>query len=136
MDGAATSAKRRILIVDDDPSICRAYDEILRAEGYDVVTSASRAEGLAALERLNGAVDAFIVDIGLRDADGPDFARDAVARFGNRPTIYVSGWTDDFWDLSGAPGPWMVLRKPVPVPRLLASLRWLIEGGPRPAELE
>ena len=131
-----TSAKRRVLIVDDDPSICRAYDEVLRAEGYDVVTSGSRAEGLAALERLNGAVDAFIVDIGLRDADGPDFARDAVDRFGKRPTIYVSGWTDDFWDLSNAPGPWMVLRKPVPVPRLLAALRWLIEGGPKPAELE
>ena len=136
MAGPAASAKQRVLVVDDDPSICRAYDEILRAEGYDVVTSGSRAEGLVALERLKGEVDAYIVDIGLRDADGPDFARDAVARYGKRPTIYVSGWTDDFWDLSSAPGPWMVLRKPVPVPRLLAALRWLIEGGPKPAELE
>ncbi len=130
-----TSPKRRILIVDDDPAICRAYQEVLKAEGYDVVTAPSRAEGLATLEQLDGAVDAFIVDIGLRDADGPDFARDAVAKFGTRPTIYVSGWTDDFWDLSNAPGPWVVLRKPVPVPRLLASLRWLIEGGPKPEEV-
>ena len=127
--------RRRVLIVDDDPAICRAYQELLTAEGYEVVTSGGRAEGLAALERLGGAVDLFIVDIGLRDADGPDFARDAVAKFGKRPTVYVSGWTDDFWDLSNAPGPWIVLRKPVPVPTLLASLRWLIEGGPKPAEL-
>ncbi len=130
-----TSPRRRILIVDDDPAICRAYQEVLRAEGYDVLTASGRAEGLATLEQLGGAVDAFIVDIGLRDADGPDFARDAVAKFGTRPTIYVSGWTDDFWDLSNAPGPWVVLRKPVPVPRLLASLRWLIEGGPKPEEV-
>ncbi len=127
---------RRVLVVDDDPAICRAYEEILTAEGYEVATSSGRAEGLAALERLEGAVDAFIVDFGLRDADGPDFVRDAVAKFGNRPTLYVSGWTDEFWDMSNAPEPWIVLRKPVPVPRLLATLRWLIEGGPKPPELE
>jgi DNA-binding response OmpR family regulator len=131
-----TSRPRRVLIVDDDPAICRAYQEILIAEGYEVATAGGRAEGLAALEQLKGAVDVLIVDIGLRDADGPDFARDAVAKFGNRPTVYVSGWTDDFWDLSNAPGPWLVLRKPVPVPKLLASLRWLIEGGEKPKELE
>ena len=127
-----TSPLRRILVVDDDPAICRAYDEILTAAGYEVVTSPSRAEALTALDRLGGNVDIFIVDIGLRDADGPDFARDAVARFGTRPTIYVSGWTDDFWDLSTAPGPWMVLRKPVPIPTLLESIRSLIEGGSKP----
>ncbi len=131
-----TSPKRRVLVVDDDPAICKAYRTVLTAAGYDVVTSAGRAEALTTLDRLEGAVDAFVVDFSLRDADGPDFARDAVARYGTRPTIYVSGWTDDFWDLSGAPSPWLVLRKPVPVPRLIAALEWLIEGGERPAELD
>ena len=131
-----TSPKRRVLVVDDDPAICKAYKKVLTAAGYDVVTAGGRAEALSALDQLEGAVDAFVVDFSLRDADGPDFARDAVARFGVRPTVYVSGWTDDFWDLSGAPSPWLVLRKPVPVPRLLASLQWLIEGGEKPAELE
>lgn len=131
-----TSRKRRVLVVDDDPAIRQAYQEILSAEGYDVVTSEGRADGVATLERLNGEVDLFIVDFGLRDADGPDFARDAVARFGTRPTVYVSGWTEEFWDMSNAPAPWVVLRKPVPVPRLLASLRWMIEGGPKPDDAE
>jgi DNA-binding response OmpR family regulator len=121
--------------VDDDPAICRAYAEILKKEGYDVITSEGRAEGLAALETVKGAVDLFIVDFGLRDADGPDFARDAVATYGKRPTLYVSGWTDEFWDMSNAPAPWIVLRKPVPVPHLLATIRWLIEGGPKPESL-
>ena len=122
-------------MVDDDPAICRAYKEILSAEGYDVVTAGGRAEGLAALDGVSGAVDIFVVDIGLRDADGPDFARDAVEKFGTRPTVYVSGWTDAFWDLSNAPPPWVVLRKPVPVPQLLESLRWLLDGGPKPPSL-
>jgi DNA-binding response OmpR family regulator len=131
-----TPRKRRVLIVDDDPAIRQAYEEILSAEGYEVVTSEGHAEGIATLERLNGEVDLFIVDFALRDADGPDFARDAVARFGTRPTVYVSGWTDEFWDMSNAPAPWVVFRKPVAVPRLLASLRWMIEGGPKPDDLE
>lgn len=124
-----TARRRRILIVDDDPAICRAYEEILAAEGYDVVSSGGRAEGLAALEKLEGEVDLFVVDFGLRDADGPDFARDAVAKYGARPTVYVSGWADDFWDMSAAPGPWVIMRKPVPVPELLATIRSLIGGG-------
>lgn len=131
-----TSRKRRVLVVDDDPAIRQAYEEILSGEGYEVITSEGRADGLAALEQLNGEVDLFVVDFGLRDADGPDFARDAVARFGTRPTVYVSGWTDEFWDMSSAPAPWVVLRKPVAVQNLLASLRWMIEGGPKPAGLE
>jgi DNA-binding NtrC family response regulator len=130
------ATKRRVLVVDDDPAICRAYEEILTAAGYDVVTSGGRAEGLAALDRLHGKVDAFIVDIGLRDADGPEFARDAVAKYGKRPTLYVSGWTDDFWDLSNAPGPWIVLRKPVPIPQLLEAVRRMIEGDAGPAAVK
>lgn len=130
-----TGRPRRILVVDDDPAICHAYEEILEAEGYDVATSGGRVEGLATLDQLNGDVDLFVVDFGLRDADGPDFARDAVAKYGSRPTIYVSGWTDEFWDMSNAPAPWVVLRKPVPIPRLLATVRWLVDGGPKPPEL-
>jgi DNA-binding response OmpR family regulator len=136
MRTAVTAVRRHVLVVDDDPAICLAYKEILAADGYDVTTSGGRAEALAALDELNGAVDIFIVDIGLRDADGPEFARDAVAKYGKRPTVYVSGWTDEFWDLSHAPGPWLVLRKPVPVPKLLAALRWLIAGGDKPSELD
>lgn len=131
-----TAAARRILVVDDDAAICEAYREVLAAEGYDVVTASGRADGLAALDRLKGEVDLFVVDFGLRDADGPDFARDAVSKYGTRPTVYVSGWTDEFWDMSNAPAPWIVLRKPVPIPRLLAAIRWLIDGGPKPPELE
>lgn len=127
-----TGRTRRILVVDDDPAICRAYEEILAAEGYEVLSSSGRSEALAALEKLDGEVDLFVVDFGLRDADGPDFTRDAVAKYGPRPTVYVSGWADDFWDMSSAPEPWVIMRKPVPVPELLATIRSLIGGGPRP----
>lgn len=114
-----------MLVVDDDPAICQAYYEILRARGFSVSTAMSRAEAIEEIERLHGAVDVLVLDITLPDADGAEVSRDITARIGPRPTLYVSGWCDDFWDLSNAPGRWMAIQKPVPIPRLLASLDWL-----------
>jgi DNA-binding response OmpR family regulator len=115
----------QILVVDDDPSICSAYVEILRGEGYDVVTAGSRAAALAEIERLNGAVDVLVLDIALPDADVAELAHEIVAKIGTRPTLYVSGWTDEFWNLSNAPGRWLVMQKPIPIPRLIAAVEWL-----------
>ena len=126
----------RILVVDDDPAITTLYDEVLRAQGYDVVTAGSIAQAMAAMERIKGEAHVLVVDLGLPDGDGSDFVRDAAARFGARPTMFVSGWTDEMWQLSEAPGHWIVLRKPLPVKRLLAGVKWLREGGPKPAELD
>jgi DNA-binding response OmpR family regulator len=114
-----------VLVVDDDPSICEAYVEILRGEGYEVATAGSRATALSELERLDGSVDVLVLDIALPDADGADLAHEIVARIGQRPTLYVSGWTDEFWNLSDAPGRWLVMQKPIPVPRLIAAVEWL-----------
>ena len=126
----------RILVVDDDPAITTLYDEVLRANGYDVVTAGSVAQAMAAMERIQGEAQVLVVDLGLPDGDGADFVRDAAARFGTRPTMYVSGWTDEMWQLGDAPGHWIVMRKPLAVKRLLAGVKWLQEGGPKPAELD
>ena len=115
-----------VLVVDDDMSICELYVEILRGEGYDVVTAGSRAAALAEIDRLDGSIDVLILDIALPDADGAELAHEIVAKIGNRPTLYVSGWTDEFWNLSNAPGRWLVMQKPIAVPRLIAAVEWLI----------
>jgi DNA-binding response OmpR family regulator len=114
-----------VLVVDDDPSICAAYVEILCAQGYDVATAGSRAAALAEISRLDGSVDVLVLDIALPDADGADLAHEIVAIIGQRPTLYVSGWTDEFWNLSNAPGRWLVMQKPIPIPRLIAAVEWL-----------
>ena len=124
---------KRILVVDDDPAICRAYSEVLSGNGYEVLTAGSRADALAAVESAAGAIDALILDIGLPDADGADVARDIAERIGQRPTLYVSGWSEDFWQLSDAPGRWRVRQKPIPIPWLLDTVRWLAGGGEPPA---
>ncbi|HEY9225404.1 MAG TPA: response regulator [Gemmatimonadaceae bacterium] len=121
-----------VLIVDDDPAICAAYLEILGARGFDVATAGSRAAALAEIDRKEGLVDVMIIDITLPDADGAELAREITDRIGVRPALYVSGWADEFWDLSEAPGRWLVMQKPIPVPKLIAAVEWLSGKRNRP----
>jgi DNA-binding NtrC family response regulator len=122
----------RILIVDDDASICLAYSEVLTGVGYEVLTANSRADAMAVLDIVGDTVDVLVLDIRLPDADGSEVARDIADRIGQRPTLYVSGWTEDFWDLAEAPGRWRVRQKPIPIPWLLDTVKWLAGGGQEP----
>lgn len=119
-----TVAPVHILVVDDDPLICSSYEEILRSEGYQVDTAESRAAALGVIDS-SANIDVLVVDITLPDADGADVVREITTRIGQRPTLYVSGWTEEFWNLSEAPGRWLVMRKPIPIPRLIAAVDWL-----------
>jgi two-component system, OmpR family, KDP operon response regulator KdpE len=132
---SSAGAHARVLVVDDDPQITDIYAEVLKREHYDVLTAASCADAMAKMDAVAGDAQVLVVDFGLPDGDGGDFVRDAVAKYGSRPTMYVSGWTDEFWQFEDLPGPWIIMRKPVPVPKLLAGVRWLLEGGDKPAEL-
>ena len=114
-----------VLIVDDDPGICSAYEQILRSRGYEVTTAGSRADALAQVDRLDGTFDVMIMDITLPDGDGTELAREIIDRIGLRPALYVSGWAEEFWNLSDAPGRWLVMQKPISIPRLIAGVEWL-----------
>lgn len=125
----------RLLVVDDDPAITQIYAEVLEQEGFQVAIAASCAEAARTMDELHGDVQLLLVDLGLPDGDGADFVRMASEKHGPRPTIYVSGWTDEFWQLDDVPGRWLILRKPVPVRHLVAAVNWLVRGGEKPPEL-
>ena len=131
-----TDSSIRVLVVDDDPQITRSYDEILRAANYDVVIAATCATAKAEMQRVNGDVQVMLVDFGLPDCDGGDLVRDLIQQYGARPVLYVSGWTDEFWQLPEVSARWLMMRKPVPIRRLLAAVSWLAHGGDKPAELD
>lgn len=130
-----STATPRVLVVDDDSTITRMYDEILSREGYQVVTAASCADAIKKMDEIKGDADVLLVDLGLPDGDGAELARTLASKHGSIPTMYVSGWTDEFWQLSEAPGRWLIIPKPVPLKKLIAAVRWLERGGDKPAEL-
>jgi two-component system nitrogen regulation response regulator NtrX len=77
-----------ILVVDDEAEIRNSLEEILREEGYGVVTAANAAE---ALVRLNDApFDVVLLDIWLPDRDGLDVLAD-IRQFAaeTRPEVVI-----------------------------------------------
>lgn len=60
---------QRVLLVDDEPAILTTFEQILRGEGFVVVTASNVADGLAAMQAQ--AFDALITDLNIgQPADG------------------------------------------------------------------
>ena len=64
---------RRILVVDDEPSIVDAVATALRYEGFEVAEARTGREGLALAQSANP--DLIVLDVMLPDVDGFEVAR-------------------------------------------------------------
>jgi two-component system KDP operon response regulator KdpE len=65
----------RVLLVEDDRELRATLRDVLRVEGYEVLTAASLSEGLALLAHAGHAADdpgadLVVLDLGLPDGDG------------------------------------------------------------------
>lgn len=86
----------KILIVDDDQSILRLYQEELEEDGYEIVTAASGREGLAKFEAED--FDLVTLDIHLPDIDGIKLLRQMKEKKPRMPIIMSTAYDyrDDF----------------------------------------
>ena len=88
------NAKKRVLAVDDDASVCEFYEHALRLGGYDVecAPSAAKARDVLAKRR----PDLILMDIMMPDQDGISFTRElrADAKTSDIPIIVISGLAD------------------------------------------
>ncbi|HEY4411674.1 MAG TPA: response regulator transcription factor [Gaiellaceae bacterium] len=77
-----------VLVVEDDADLRGVLGRGLREEGFGVDTVAT---GAAALERAaSAAIDVFVIDIGLPDADGRDLCQALRARGVQTPVLFLT----------------------------------------------
>jgi two-component system response regulator MtrA len=81
------SARRRILVVEDEPHLSQLVTDVLEAEGYTVVAVGTGGEAEAVLDRVRP--DLVLLDIMLPDADGLILCTQIQARW-PAPVIMVS----------------------------------------------
>jgi len=116
----------RVLVVDDDPTVLRAFRRVLQGE-HEILTARDGAEALRMV--LGGArVDAIICDIGMPKLDGPSFFSEL---FELRPqlmprVVFCTGGvpnekTQRFLDRLQAP----LLFKPVAAAELLRAIEFV-----------
>lgn len=83
---------RKILIIDDDKSICESLRLYLAEEGYEVGTALTGEEGLK--QARTGAWDVVILDIFLSDVDGLDVLRRLKAAVPDANVIMITAFHD------------------------------------------
>jgi DNA-binding response OmpR family regulator len=86
------SAKRSILIVEDDEDFCRTLAEHLNDDGgFAVITAASLEAADAAFNTKDTRFDAVILDIALPDGDGRDYCMRLRRQGHHMPVIMLTG---------------------------------------------
>lgn len=81
--------KKTVLVVDDDKSILKLCDKILRSNGYDVVTASYAPEGL--LKFSSASIDLIISDLNMSGNDGIWLIQQIREKDQNIKVILMSG---------------------------------------------
>jgi signal transduction histidine kinase len=95
---ANAGSGRRILFVDDEASIARLAQVMLKSLGHTAITYGKPADGLAALRATPDAFDLVITDLTMPGMTGVDLARGIRQVRGDIPIILSSGYADEVPD--------------------------------------
>ena len=86
--------RRRILVIDDEPTVRQSCQRIFTERNYDVETAASAKEGLE--RAMRGYFDCALIDLKLPDMDGMEIVRDTRKKRSSMPVLIITGYgTDD-----------------------------------------
>ena len=114
----------RILIIDDDETICTVFQRFLAGQGHEVVCACNGRDGL----RLINSTDPELVitDIMMPETDGLEVVMAIQGRKVHIPVIAISGGMHampmDFLPMAKKFGACKVLYKPVELDDLLAAV--------------
>ena len=119
--------KYKILIVEDDRSICSFLETMLQAAGYQTLTAGSCSQGFLMFS--SHQPDLTILDLGLPDVDGIEFIRH-IRESSAVPIIVLSARTEESDKVSALDyGANDYITKPFGTAELLARLRAALRSG-------
>ena len=115
---------KKVLVVEDEPTLVETLEYNLTRQGYDVCTA---ADGLAALEvARRERPDLIVLDIMLPGLDGFEVCR-ILRREMNVPILMLTAWTDEVDKVVGLEvGADDYLTKPFSMRELLARVKALL----------
>ena len=118
-----------VLLADDDDSLRRMAERLLRRGGYTVIAAADGRSAMAAAERHGKQVDLLLTDVIMPGMSGKELAVELARRNLARRTLYMSGYTDDAIVSHGVLEPGIAfINKPFTAEALLSKLRAVLDG--------
>jgi two-component system CheB/CheR fusion protein len=114
MNDVTRSARNRlrVLLVEDSQDIREVFTLLLRAEGAEVVATASGREAVEQIAKRD--FDVVLTDLGLPDIPGDAVIRRVLAKSHQRPRIIVvTGYDEPFVSRARQAGADIVFNKPI-----------------------
>lgn len=124
----APSESRRILVVDDQPTLLSVLSRALRRAGYQVVEAESVRQGSDRLKDSEEPFDVLVCDVMLQDGNGGEVAAVARRICPSTQVLFISGYSADHLSQSDVrTGKINFLQKPFRPRQLLERVASLIE---------
>ena len=122
------SAAGRILVVDDDASVCRALARLLKSYGFQVTTFGSASELLAAGPPADAVC--LVTDVRMPETSGVELVELLHASGRALPTVFITAHgTEGLRSLVLEDGP--VLQKPVDAEQLVQAIGRVLQRKQR-----
>jgi signal transduction histidine kinase/CheY-like chemotaxis protein len=127
--GGVVPATKKILVVEDDPTLLRFYSVFLGEAGYDITAVGSAGTALAALQARG--IDLVILDLGLPDRHGIDLLRQMRADPKTKavPVLVLTGRGETEVEEALGEGASECLTKPTTASVLVRLVHTLLEQG-------
>ena len=117
-------AKKKILLVDDDPAIRRILVRLLAEEDYVVLTAANGAEAVSQAEVI--APDLVLLDLNMPVKDGWQTFEELSSQHPEMPFILITARPNQFFTALAA-GVGALLEKPLDFAKLFSTIHNLLE---------
>jgi FixJ family two-component response regulator len=122
--------RNRIAVVDDDESVRKALQRLLRASDLDADTFASAQDFLASLPHAPPP-DCLVLDLQMPETSGLDLQRQLARAGPQLPVVVITGHDEPGMQARClAAGASAYLRKPLEAGTLLAAIEAAIEPAP------
>jgi CheY-like chemotaxis protein len=87
---------RRILIVDDEPTIVEFVDRVLRGAGYATATATGGLEAVRAAAT-SAPFHLIVADVNMPEMNGPDMVSQLRKQQPDVPVLYLTGFNDQLF---------------------------------------
>jgi DNA-binding response OmpR family regulator len=116
--------KKKLLLVDDDPSVREALANVLIGEGYEVVQAGDGVEALELASKI--PLDLVLLDLNLPKKNGWDTFEILTRQNPRVPVVIITARSNQLFPAL-ASGVGALMEKPLDLPKLLQTIRNLLD---------
>jgi two-component system cell cycle sensor histidine kinase/response regulator CckA len=116
-----------ILLVEDEDSVRRVVETMLKRHGYEVLSSTSAAEAMAIVDRHPKTIDLVITDMMMPGMNGREMAERLLKQRPTMRVLFVSGYGEPVDSLGGR----AFLQKPFTIDEMTHKIHEVLHASPQ-----